>query len=104
MSGWAVRVPGRFWETLERLRPKYSREQMVEIIVTVKDCIEELRRSGQVRESGWDDHALAKPPFSDGMHFEFHVFDDDVLVVYFRRERRHVIRMVGIYDHDTIPG
>lgn len=21
-----------------------------------------------------------------------------------RRERRHVIRMVGIYDHDTIPG
>ncbi len=76
---------------------------MIEIIVTVKDRIEELRRSGQVTESGWDDHALAKPPFSDGMHFELHVFDD-VLVVYFRRERRHVIRMVGIYDHDTIPG
>ena len=29
--------------------------------------------------------------------------DDDVLVVYFRREAKRTIRMVGIYDHDTIP-
>lgn len=60
--------------------------------------------AGTVTEAGWDDHRLVRPPFSDGLHFEFHVHDDDVLVVYFRRERRRVIRMVGIYDHDGIPG
>lgn len=46
---------------------------------------------------------LAHSPFADGHHFEFHTFDDDVLVVYFKRESKHVIRMVGIYSHDTIP-
>ena len=30
--------------------------------------------------------------------------DGDVLVVYFKRESRRVIRMVGIYDHETTPG
>lgn len=46
---------------------------------------------------------LEHAPFGDGHFFEFHTFDDDVLVVYYKRESKHVIRMVGIYDHDTIP-
>lgn len=104
MSEWEVRVPHRFWETLERLRQKYTREQMIEIISILKECIEELRRTGEVSESGWASHLLVKPPFSDGMHYEFHIFDDDVLVVYFKRERRKTIRMVGVYDHRGIPG
>ena len=37
------------------------------------------------------------------MHYEFHIFDDDVLDVYFKRESRMVIRMVGVYDHKGIP-
>lgn len=103
-SEWDVRVSHRFWETLERLKVKYTREQMIEIILIVKECIEELRRDGQVTLSGWSEHILAKPPYSDGMHYEFHIFDGDVLVVYFKRERKRVIRMVGIYDHSGIPG
>ena len=46
---------------------------------------------------------LACQPFADGNHFEFHIHDDDVLVVYFKRERRHVIRMVGVFDHRSLP-
>ena len=46
---------------------------------------------------------MTKSPYADRSHYEFHVFDDDVLVVYFRRERNHVIRMVGVYDHETTP-
>lgn len=56
-----------------------------------------------MEESGWHDHPLERSPFGDGNHFEFHTFDDDVLVVYFRREAKRTIRMVGVYDHDTIP-
>ncbi len=39
---------------------------------------------------------LEKSPFNDGLHYEFHVFDNDVLVVYLKREQRRVIRMVGV--------
>lgn len=40
---------------------------------------------------------MARPParaqpFGDGNHFEFHTFDDDVLVVYFKREAKRTIR------------
>lgn len=104
MSGWQVRAPSHFWHTLDNLRPKYSHEQLVEIVLTLKECIQELEATGHIEETGWSEHALRKSPFADGNHFEFHIFDDDVLVVYFRLERNRVIRMVGVYDHDSIPG
>ncbi|MFQ7547093.1 MAG: hypothetical protein ACLRL3_00465 [Bifidobacterium adolescentis] len=47
--------------------------------------------------------ARAQPVRGRRNVFEFHTFEDDVLVVYFRREAKRTIRMVGIYDHDTIP-
>ena len=72
--------------------------------MTIKDCIRELEESGHVRLAGWNEHALSKPPFNDGSHYEFHIYDDDVLVVYFKRERKRTIRMVGVYDHTSIPG
>lgn len=103
MSRWTVKVPHRFWETLARLKPKYSRQQMIEIIQTIRDCIEELAQCGEISETGWAEHNVVKPPYSDGMHYEFHIFDDDVLDVYFKRESRMVIRMVGVYDHKGIP-
>lgn len=53
--------------------------------------------------AGEKGNSLAHSPFEDVHHFEFHTFDDDVLVVYFRRESKRTIRMVGIYDHETIP-
>ncbi len=37
------------------------------------------------------------PPYSDGKHREAHTYDDDVLVVYFIRERNRRIRMVGVF-------
>ena len=103
MTNYEVVAGRHFWSTLQPLRAKYTREQMAEIILTIKACIRELQRYGHVEENGWDEHMLAHAPFADGNHFEFHVFDDDVLVVYFRRERNRRIRMVGVYDHATIP-
>ena len=103
MNRYTVKVSHHFWQTAKALRPKYTQEQFAEIVSIIRDCINELSEKGFVEESGWDDHQLTKSPFADGSHFEFHIFDDDVLVVYFRRERNRVIRMVGVYDHETIP-
>lgn len=104
MTRYTVKASEHFWLTLRPLRDKYSHEQIVEIINIVKEAIAELGEKGFVDEAGWDDHVLVRRPFADGNHFEFHIYDDDVLVVYFKREAKHVIRMVGIYDHETIPG
>ena len=40
----------------------------------------------------------------DGRRGEFHIHDDDVLVVYFKRVGRRTIRLVGVYGHESIPG
>ncbi len=100
---YEVIVPRHFWRTAEKLKGKYTRSQFIEIIMIVKETIDELTEKGYVDETGWNDHLLAKKPFADGNHFEFHIYDDDVLVIYFKRERKRRIRMVGIYDHDSLP-
>ena len=100
---YIVKAGRDFWRTLDPLRHKYTRSQFIEIVGIVKDCIYELQECGEVTENGWALHVLRKTPFDDGLHYEFHIFDDDVLVVYFKREHKRVIRMVGVYDHDSIP-
>lgn len=79
-----------------------TRAQFAEIIRIIKACIAELAQHGYVDENGWAEHMLEKSPFNDGLHYEFHVFDDDVLVVYLKREQRRVIRMVGVFDHESL--
>ena len=103
-TAYEVVAGEHFWATLGALKGKYTKEQIVEIVGIVKECIRELQEIGRIEETGWSEHLLRRKPFSDGNHFEFHIFDDDVLVVYFKREKGRRIRMVGIYDHASIPG
>ena len=103
MNAYEVRTGRHFWSTLGALRGKYTLEQYSELENMIKACIRELQKTGSVEEFGWSEHVLRKPPFADGIHIEFHTNDDDVLVVYFRREERRVIRMVGVYDHASLP-
>lgn len=103
MKAYEVRASRDFWASLDALRPKYTHDELAEIIRTIKACLHELEEKGYVDENGWNEHRLERSPFGDGNHFEFHIHDDDVLVVYFKRERHRVIRMVGIYDHENIP-
>lgn len=100
---WEVKASADFWKTVRAFRDKYPEQEYIAIIKTIREAILELEEKGRVDESGWSEHRLERQPFADGCYFEFHIHDDDVLVVYFRRERRHVIRMVGVYDHQTIP-
>lgn len=103
MNRYEVKVPASFWKTLVVLKPKYSHAEYVEVVNAIKGCIDELGRTGMIEESGWDDHVLVHPPYSDGKHREAHTYDDDVLIVYFIRERNRRIRMVGVFDHENIP-
>lgn len=103
MSAYEVKVPRSFWRTMVALKPKYSHAEYVDAVNAVKDCIAELARTGMIEESGWDDHVLVRPSYNDGQHREAHTYDD-VLVVYFIRESNRSIRMVGVFDHDSIPG
>lgn len=100
---YEVKASPAFWRTALPLKNKYTHDQFALIIREVRRAIDELAQKGTIEETGWHHHELAHSPFADGHHFEFHLFDDDVLVVYFKRESRHVIRMVGIYDHATLP-
>lgn len=103
MSRFDVKVPSSFWRTMLALKPKYTHEEYVEAVIAVKECIAELERNGIIAENGWDDHVLVRPPYADGKHREAHTYDDDVLVVYFIRERNRRIRMVGVFNHENIP-
>lgn len=101
---WRVRASADFWRSVAELRPKYSKEEYIEIVRSIREAIGELERDGHITFAGWDEHLLLRAPFADESHFEFHVGDDDVLVVYFKRFSRRTIRMVGAYDHGSIPG
>ena len=90
---WGVKASPHFWRTALPLKEKYTHEQFASIIRSIREAICELAAKGRVEESGWHDHPLERSPFGDGNHFEFHTFDDDVLVVYFRREAKRTIRM-----------
>ena len=49
---WEVRASGDFWDTLKPLRESYGHDQMVTIILTIKECIEELAEKGYVDVNG----------------------------------------------------
>lgn len=100
---WTVRASADFWATVRPFKDKYPEREYLAIIRTIREAIVELEEKGFVSETGWDDHRLMKKPFDDGNYFEFHIHDDDVLVVYFKRVRRQTIRMIGVFSHLTIP-
>ena len=99
---WQVKASVDFWKSVAPLKEKYPQREYISIIKTIREAILELQEKGHVEQTGWAEHKLTGYPYGDGNHFEFHIHDDDVLVVYFKRERKQVIRMVGVFSHDTI--
>lgn len=100
---WKVRASAAFWATVRPFKMAYPEREYLAIIKTIREAITELEQYGCVRETGWSEHRLAESPFDDGNHFEFHIHDDDALVVYFKRTSNRTIRMVGVYSHSAIP-
>lgn len=99
---WKVKASIDFWKTVAPFKEKYSKAEYIFIIKIIREAILELQEKGHVEYAGLSDHQLTKYPYNDGNRFEFHIHDDDVLVVYFKRESKRVIRMVGVYSHESI--
>lgn len=99
---WQVRATNAFWSTVRPFKEKYPHREYLAIVNTIREAIAELYETGHVVESGWNEHVLRKYPFGDGTHFEFHIHDDDVLVVYCKRDHNRTIRMIGVFDHESI--
>lgn len=61
-------------------------------------------QEGFAEEKGWNNHLLEHGAYAGGTHFEFHTHDASALVAYCKRASKHMIRMAGSHDHNSIPG
>lgn len=89
----------RFWKSPRVLKSKYSNEQYAEIINEIKESILILSNDG-ILPKEYDDHLLVKTPYI-GFN-EYHLYDDDVLVIYHRFEDRKLFHFVEVIDHEHL--
>jgi len=73
-------------------------KETVEILDELRELMITLQETGYIPEE-YQDHVLEKKPWR-GFH-EFHLLDD-MLVVYFKIEKKKVIRMVTITNHEEL--
>ncbi|KRM37701.1 hypothetical protein FC39_GL000083 [Lactobacillus hamsteri DSM 5661 = JCM 6256] len=79
MMAYRIKITHRFWKSADFLKEKYSKDEYKEIMNEIEESIIVLRNKGRLPEE-YDDHILRRSPFV-GQH-EYHVYDDDVLVIY----------------------
>lgn len=96
---YTVNIPNKFWQSVRKLRYKYAKDEFKEVIEKIKESIKILAREGCLPED-YDDHLLRRSPYTN--YHEYHVYDDDVLVIYFRYEKKLYLRFVEVTDHDHL--
>lgn len=69
-----------------------------EVVNEIRELMRELQENGSVPKE-YQDHVLEKAPWIG--YNEFHVLDD-LLVIYFKIERKRTIRMVTITNHEEL--
>ncbi|WP_348636163.1 type II toxin-antitoxin system mRNA interferase toxin, RelE/StbE family [Lactobacillus sp. ESL0703] len=77
---------------------KLTHSEAVEVRNTIIDAIEMLSEN-QILPVEFDDHILQREPWRD--FHEFHVLSD-LLVVYYKIDRKRRIRMVTITNHSEL--
>lgn len=96
---YTVNIPEKFWSSVKRLRPKYTKDEFTDIIIEIKDSIKILASEGQLPE-GYADHLLRRSPYVN--YREYHVYDDDVLIIYFRNDKKLYLRFIEVLDHQQL--
>lgn len=89
----------RFWKSPRVLKSKYTNEEYSEIIDEIKESILILAETGSLPVD-YDDHVLVKTPYF-GFN-EYHLYDDDVLIIYHRFESRKLFHFVEVTDHEHL--
>lgn len=93
---YTVNIPEKFWRSAKKLRYKYTHDEFTELIEDVKESIKVLANKGKLPKE-YHDHLLRRSPYVN--YNEYHVYDDDVLVIYYRYEKRLYFRFVEVTDH-----
>lgn len=96
---YTVNIPDKFWRSAIKLKYKYTKDEFADVIEDIKDSIKILATKGQLPKEYYD-HPLRRSPYVN--YNEYHVYDDDVLVIYYRYEKKLYLRFVEVSDHQTL--
>ena len=96
---YQVKISKGFWESAKKLKQKYTNEEFSDIIDEIRESIILLANDGKLPEE-YQDHILRRSPYLN--HHEYHLYDDDVLVIYVRNENHLYLRFVEVTDHATL--
>lgn len=96
---YTVNIPDKFWRSAKKLRCKYTKDEFTEVIEEIKESIKILANDSVLPDE-YDDHPLRRSPYVN--YNEYHVYDDDVLIIYFRFEKKLYFRFVEITDHEHL--
>lgn len=96
---YKVRITKKFWSSASQLKKKYSRAEYNDIINEIQESILILANRGYL-PSEYQDHVLRRSPYQN--YNEYHLYDDDVLVIYVRNDKRLYFRFVEVTDHENL--
>lgn len=96
---YRIKITHRFWKSAEFLKTKYPKEEVKAIIAEIEESILILRHQGSLPQE-YDDHILRRSPFV-GQH-EYHVYDDDILIIYSKHENKKLFRFIMVLDHEML--
>ena len=96
---YTVNIPDKFWRSLKRLKLKYTQDEFADVVAEIKESIKILASDGVLPEE-YHDHLLRRSPYVN--YNEYHVYDDDVLVIYYRYEKKLYLRFVEVIDHESL--
>ncbi|WP_251545422.1 type II toxin-antitoxin system mRNA interferase toxin, RelE/StbE family [Limosilactobacillus caecicola] len=96
---YQVNIPDKFWLSIKNLRTQYTRDELSEIVAELKESIRMLANNGKLPDE-YHDHLLRRSPYVN--YNEYHIYDDDVLVIYQRREKKLYLRFVEVTNHQQL--
>lgn len=97
---YKLKTTKNFNKKLQNLQQLFNltKSDTKEIISEIKEVMLELEKTGSI-PTEYQDHKLTRAPWTG--YNEFHVLDD-LLVIYFKIEKKKVIRMVTITNHKEL--
>lgn len=94
-----VRISKGFWKSAKRLKQKYTNEEYSDIVDEIRESIFLLANDGTLPKE-YQDHMLRRSPYLN--YHEYHLYDDDVLVIYVQNKNSLYLRFVEVTDHETL--
>lgn len=94
-----VSINKNFWKSVKKLKHKYSDAEYVEIIDEIRESILLLADEGSLPPE-YKDHVLRRSPYQE--HNEYHLYDDNVLVIYVRSDKQLHLRFIEVTDHESL--